>query len=644
MAPGNTFFSTIRLLVAVITAMCCSHAGAQSKLADSLQKIVGRNLEDTTTVRALNKLCLLTYRKDPDKALQYVNTGMGLAQKLQYARGLSSANLAMGTCKSSTGNFKEALQHFEAGKQIAVKNNITINILYALGETGLAYFGMGDYAKAEAQFLECLALAEKTNDLTWQASVLNNLGMINFTQSKYDVAASYYKRVIQFFRTTGDKISLASALNNMGNVMTKAERYDEALLHYKEAVSIGEALGDKLGLSSRYSNVGTAYFFQKDYAPALAAFEKSMQVARETGNQKGIAAALNNTATCNRHLHKLDLALAQAGEALKMAQDLGLKEVEKDALNNLSLIHEARGDAEKGLAYYKQHVSVKDSLSGETVAKEIAALQIAYESAEKSKEISELKVKQAVADNVSQRRKTWLIAAVAGIVALVLVTLLLVMRHRSKIKAREAVFAQKRAELEQKALRAQMNPHFIFNSLNSIQRLYMDGETEKASDYMADFSQLMRKILDSSGRHKITVHEEISTLQLYLEMERLRNDNRIDYTIHINEAIDTMHTLIPPLVIQPFVENAIWHGILPAKRKGQITISLDKSGSDMICIIEDNGIGIYESKKMQATGMSGLRVKHESKGMHITEQRLGTTIKTEALDPGTRVTLRIPLT
>jgi LytS/YehU family sensor histidine kinase len=147
---------------------------------------------------------------------------------------------------------------------------------------------------------------------------------------------------------------------------------------------------------------------------------------------------------------------------------------------------------------------------------------------------------------------------------------------------------------------------------------------------MADFSNLMRKILDNSAKNKITLKEELNTLHLYLEMEKLRCGDLLEYHFNIDENLDLSDTMIPPMVIQPFVENAIWHGILPKKEKGMVTISISSSPQGLLCVIEDNGVGFVEKNR-----------SHEPKGIQLTEQRLNTKIKIDHLSPGTRFSFRI---
>ncbi len=166
--------------------------------------------------------------------------------------------------------------------------------------------------------------------------------------------------------------------------------------------------------------------------------------------------------------------------------------------------------------------------------------------------------------------------------------------------------------------------------------MYTTGELDLANNYMADFGNIMRKILDNSGKDFISVKEELEMLRLYLELEKVRNNELLDYQIDIDERIDKFGTKMPPMTIQPFVENAIWHGILPKKTKGKVWVRLKPSNQTnmLICEIEDNGIGI--KAQLQRKG-------HESKGMKITEQRLGTKIKIENLSPGTLITIKISI-
>jgi hypothetical protein len=175
------------------------------------------------------------------------------------------------------------------------------------------------------------------------------------------------------------------------------------------------------------------------------------------------------------------------------------------------------------------------------------------------------------------------------------------------------------AEMEAKAIRAQMNPHFIFNALNSVQNFILKNDRMQAQDYLAKFARLIRHVLDNSKQEMIPLHKEIEALTLYLQLEQLRIPQKFSFTIHCSPQIDIAQTQIPPLLMQPFVENALLHGITHKKDlTGIIHITIDKTTTQLICNIEDNGIGRKKSMAINAAK----ETLHESFGMSATKERI----------------------
>lgn len=206
-----------------------------------------------------------------------------------------------------------------------------------------------------------------------------------------------------------------------------------------------------------------------------------------------------------------------------------------------------------------------------------------------------------------------------GLILLVLVAVGFVISRyfvgQEKIKG---ILKRQIKEMEMQTLRSQMNPHFVFNTLNSINSYIIQNQKEIASDYLTRFSKLMRNILDLSKHEAISLFKEIQTLQLYLELEALRLENKFDYSIIIDHTIEQDLVQIPPLIIQPFVENAIWHGIINKKMQGTIYIKIKKTGENQIEIcVEDDGIGRRAASKLKIQ-----QVHHKSYGIDITINRL----------------------
>lgn len=206
----------------------------------------------------------------------------------------------------------------------------------------------------------------------------------------------------------------------------------------------------------------------------------------------------------------------------------------------------------------------------------------------------------------------------SAIVSAFLGSVYLIFRHEVNAVKRENGLLHQIAFAEQKALQAQMNPHFVFNALNSIQRYISDRDSKKAHLYLAKFGKLIRSIFENSTQKKVSVFEEIQTLEIYLELESLRFSEGFDYVVNINPDLDIHHVEIPSMIIQPYVENAIWHGLMHKNGRGLLTVSLNPIKNGITCIVQDNGIGRTKSKKLK-DGSTG---KHKSSGMHITEERL----------------------
>ena len=173
-------------------------------------------------------------------------------------------------------------------------------------------------------------------------------------------------------------------------------------------------------------------------------------------------------------------------------------------------------------------------------------------------------------------------------------------------------------ELEAKALRAQMNPHFIFNCMNSIKSLIQQHEEEKSVNYLTTFSKLIRTLFNNANKKEISLYDEIETCKLYLQLEAMRFDTKFSYAVKVEENLDLKSVQVPALIIQPFIENAIWHGIVPKGEEGHVELSVMKKDNTVEINIDDNGIGREASKQNKPASSIG----HQSKGVNLTKSRL----------------------
>jgi len=190
--------------------------------------------------------------------------------------------------------------------------------------------------------------------------------------------------------------------------------------------------------------------------------------------------------------------------------------------------------------------------------------------------------------------------------------------QRSEKEKQFAELQQQKIQLEMQALRAQMNPHFIFNSLSSINMFILENNKLQASEYLSKFSRLVRLILQNSQEAFIPLDRELEALRLYLELESLRFEQRFEYKISVNDEVDTTMVKVPPLIIQPYAENAIWHGLMHKKEKGHLEIELYQKEKLLFCKIADDGVG----RKRAAELNTKSSLTYKSMGMRITADRI----------------------
>jgi hypothetical protein len=308
-----------------------------------------------------------------------------------------------------------------------------------------------------------------------------------------------------------------------------------------------------------------------------------------------------------------------------MSQQAGAIAYILEAYKLLPQLYKRLGKIDSAYSYLQQYKALEDSVlprrffwklpnykQREEIKKQTDQLIVL----DKENKIKEDKLKQ-------EAKQKWVLIAGLLITALsgfMIYKNLALKRKNEKLEGRhrQAELQHHVTELEMQALRAQMNPHFIFNCLNSINRFILKNETEAASNYLTKFSRLIRMALTHSKKNFISLEDELEMLKLYLDMERLRFKDAFEYSIIFKNSIDVGNVFVPPLLLQPFAENAIWHGLMHKEGPGHLEIELRIDKKILICTITDDGIG--RSKAEEIKSRSAERSK--SMGLQITSDRL----------------------
>ena len=313
----------------------------------------------------------------------------------------------------------------------------------------------------------------------------------------------------------------------------------------------------------------------------------------------------------------------------------------------MSQMYLLKRDTSKAYEYFVLHTKYSDELMKSSNIKGLADAKIQYEADTQNKEVELLSLRI--------KNQRLVIYGSLGLAVLSIVILVLYLSHaRINSKRRLSEMNQKISEITQANLRQQMNPHFIFNTLNSIQYYMYQHDKLATNNYLTKFSSLMRKVLENSQHTSIPLQDELDALRLYLELEKIRFKNKFDYQINIEEEIDPLLYKVPTMLIQPYVENSISHGLMPAEEKGLVRIDLKLKKDYISCIIEDNGIGREAAQAIKNEKHNN----HNSMGTQIASSRLelvnalyGTSLKTIYTDlknndgepEGTRVEIHIPI-
>lgn len=507
----------------------------------------------------------------------------------------------------------------------------------ALRQKGNLYYVQADNLNALDYFQKALKVSIGIGSEDLSSTLSNNIGHIHADLKEYDKALEKYKDFLAAAEVSNNISSQIKGLSNIAIVYNDMENYEEGLPYLEKALLLAKQEANDFFQAAIINNLGLAYKGLKDYQKSLAYYREATRIAKAIDNKYILASALNSIGKVNILLESFDEAEQAGKEALKLSQEMGTVEWQADSWKVLSAVYEHQKKTAEALDAYKKHITYRDSVLNEEKKSELTRKEMQYEM-EKQQATAELEIKR------QQLVKNGYLTGAVLLVIFSLLGYIIYKRRRDALeKKKMADFKAKVAETELKALRSQMNPHFIFNSLNSISDFIAKNDTKQANEYLIKFSKLTRAILENSEKKWISVEEDLELMELYMQIESLRLKNKFLYTIDVDEKIDIEDTLIPPLILQPFIENSIWHGLAKKPNSGHINITMRKANDLIHCIVEDNGVGRSKSIPIQK-GKSSMGVKITRNRLDIINTLEQTKGEINFLDvaEGFRVEMMIP--
>lgn len=489
----------------------------------------------------------------------------------------------------------------------------------ALSNMGFVYYRRGLYARAVRTWFEVLAYREAAGDTAGMAILYNNIANAYADLEDLENARRYWEYAMDSYRQIGDSVGIARSWNNFGYVSRLSGDDAAALQYYRRGLEIRRRLGDRRGLGVGLNNIGYVHRMAERYDSARVYYEDAARVWESLGEKVAIATVYSNLGGLYLDMQQPQKALVwlRRTEALGLeAEDLSLT---RDVALHYSNYYAATGKHRKALARYRDYIAMRDSLSDLDARAAAAQSRIQYEY-EKKEALSEEAHKQEIAAEEGRRARQQLILLIVVLAFLlaVVVAVLLVQRIRL-INRQKRIIERQARDIEMEALRAKMNPHFIFNSLNSIKHLVIKSQTRAAVDYMNKFARLVRLILENSERKLIPLGDELEAMAHYLALEAMRFDKK--FSFDIDDQLQDKLIEVPPLLLQPYVENAIWHGLMPLDGQGRIVIRTYAQAGRYWIEVEDNGIG-RQAAEAAKTANSVHTGKKQSMGMSLSGDRL----------------------
>ncbi|TAJ11676.1 hypothetical protein DMA11_15915 [Marinilabiliaceae bacterium JC017] len=492
----------------------------------------------------------------------------------------------------------------------AQKGDLTDDIILSKTDLGEIHGKRGNYKKAFELLSEARELCESTETPAFQANILTNQAFLYYSFEKKGKSIQLLKEALDIYQSEKDTLNMSYLNNNLGILYKHQSNYDSTLFFLQQSYFLAGQVHDTLGMASACNNMGSTLSMFGDFHNAEKYLLKSLryyQVLNQEelslySNLGRVYKEMGNSGKSIRYLNK---ALAQAYKQAEPKKILSL-------LKEVSDYYREIEDWQNALYYLDEYHQYKEQVYQKELPEIIDRIQAE----------ADLKLKEKTIQLLTEKNnyQALYLKNKNGLIAVLIILLVAIIFLGNSLYARSRVESKRRELLmEQRLLRSQMNPHFFFNTLTSIQSFVIRNEARLAGKYIAKFARLMREILENSTRSQISMNKEISAMENYLSLQQMRMNNSFDYHIHVADAINVHAIEIPPMLIQPFIENAIAHGLNHlTDRKGILNIFFTINEDLLQVVVRDNGIGREKAAEINGEWRSN----HKSLGSKITHERL----------------------
>ncbi len=568
----------------------------------------------SSTFNSLIDSAATNLKKNPEKSIQFVTDALEVSNsKKQNAE----AYEALADIFYSLKQYDLAISNYEISLQSEISNDRFLKLAKALE-------GNGNYQESIETYTRRIAIETLTN---WQKIELQEgLGDVYRATKEYPKAITSYSEGLRIANKHLISPKIADLNSKIAQTYQASGEIQKAKISYNNSLEVAKKQNKKRAVEEKVKIA--------DFQNSNRDFDKEIELRKDALKDlqdiEGDDKILENESALTPQKQNYKIGNAYAAQANipeainyleKSIEEADKKEdlvVQKDATRKISELYRDIGDYKNALVAYQSYVELVDKLvikkeqeisQAARFSRDISEKQNRITSLETSKELTESKY--ALTESNNKRQQIIIYALIGGLLLLMLTAFLMY----KNIKQQK--FANNLLAL--KSLRSQMNPHFIFNALNSVNSFIATNDERTANKYLSDFSLLMRSVLENSEEDFIPLEKEIELLELYTKLEHFRFQDKFEYSISVDENVNIAEFQIPPMLLQPYIENAVWHGLRYKKEKGHLNISIKQKQKDSIeIVIADNGIGREKSKALKTQNQK----KQNSKGMGNIKKRV----------------------
>jgi len=532
--------------------------------------------------RALNRLG----RKE--KAMETYQYAVEQFEAIQDHERIASVYNNWGLILKALGRFREAIETGEKALDHIRRNPSNKLEFHILNNLGNSYQNIALFKKASSAYFEALQILKNEEDSLhkqqMQAEVYINLGIIYFEQKLFSKSRETYQSALKILQKQGLKPQLATTYNNLAVVYTETQDLNEARTYLLIADSLYKETNNQIGVAICTNNLAKIFRELQKFDEAILKHKQAINSLIEIGNVSYLPSCYLGLGRTYMDAQLIDKAHLSLLKGLQIALKSGQKVPELKLYEGLIELHKSVNQMEQTIMYYDLYSSLSQELNDQQIGRYIGQQELKEHIERRDLALESLESEAAFLQfQLSQRNSLLVLSAIL----IILVTAFFTLAFRQyRLKALHRNIA-----LEQKILRTQLNPHFIFNALGAIQHYMIDHAPEKAAGYLSKFSKLMRSILECSRTSFTSLSVELENIRHYLELQSLRFSKLFEYSIELDSNIQPELIRIPSLIIQPLLENAVEHGLIP-NQGGQLRVIIQQRKDHIMVRVEDNGVGV----------------------------------------------------